>query len=262
MSISQIGICVPLSVVAKRDTGTFYFLLDGFKRYRCAQNLSIHQVPVTIIGEHEVCGILRVLSNNQSSSLNSLEEALFIEELNSTHGLSYSEISRRLNRSVSWVSLRAEMIRSMSSCIREIIMSGKFPLRSYMYELVPFTRVKGGMQEVEKFVSALCGRNYSTRDISLLARAFFKGKDTVKQQILSGNCDWTLKMLKTKDTSSDTSETPITGKLIICQRTINQITEKLLENPDILSDQTVKSLSERFGQSCYYYLTVIQELEV
>jgi hypothetical protein len=241
---------------------TQYLLFDGFKRYRCAQKLNLHQVPVTILGDHEVVGIVRILCDNQSSTLNALEEAVFIEELNSRHGLSYSEISRRLNRSVSWVSLRAEMIRSMSSSIREIIMSGKFPLRSYMYELVPFTRVKGGMREVEKFVRALSGKNYSTRDIALLAQAFFKGKEAVKEQILSGNCDWTLKMLKTKDTSSEASETPITGKLLLCQRTINEVTEKLLENPDILSDQAVKALSERFGQSCYYYLTVIQESTV
>lgn len=264
-SISQIGICVPLSVIKKEGKEILYFLLDGFKRYRCAQKLSLHQIPVMVIGKNEVTGILRILSHNQSSTLNALEEAIFIEDLNSTHGLNYSEIGRKLNRSVSWVSLRAEMVRSMSVSIRETIIAGKFPLRSYMYELVPFTRVKGGVKEVEKFVCALSGKEYSTRDIALLAHAFFKGKEVVKQQILTGNGDWTLRMLKTADEPSDVPETPIhylTEKLLLCHRTINQVTERLLDSPDLLSDQTIKAISERFGKSCYSYLTIIQELEV
>ncbi len=266
-SISQIGVTEPLSVVKKEGDDLSYLLLDGFKRFRCAKNLNLHQIPVTIIGDNEVSGVLRILCQNQSSSMNGLEEAVFIENLSSTHGLSYSEIARKINRSVSWVSLRAEMTRSMSDCIREKILSGKFPLRSYIYNLIPFTRVKGGEEDVEKFVTALSGKEFSTRDIALMSHAFFRGDEQIKQQILNGNCDWTLRVLKTTDKSPRSSETQtpiqyLSGRLMLCHSNINQIIEKLIGAPDLLSDQPLKATSERLAQSCYYYLNIIQELEV
>jgi len=266
-SISQIGVTEPLSVVKKEGEDLPYLLLDGFKRFRCAKKLSQHQIPVTIIGDNEVAGVLRILCHNQSSTMNALEEAVFIEDLNSTHGLSYSEIARKINRSVSWVSLRAEMTRSMSDCIREKILSGKFPLRSYIYDLIPFTRVKGGVEDVEKFVTALSGKEFSTRDTALMSHAFFRGKEEIKQQILNGNCDWTLRMLKTTEESPKPSEgqTPtqdLISRLNLCHRHINQVIEKIISAPDLLSDQLLQGISEQLGKSCYYYLNIIQELEV
>lgn len=267
-SISQIGITEPLSVVKKDGAALSYLLLDGFKRFRCAQKLNLHQIPVTIIGDNEVAGVLRILCHNQSSNMNSLEESVFLENLNSTHGLSYSEIARKINRSVSWVSLRVEMTRSMSALIREKILSGKFPLRSYIYDLIPFTRVKGGMKDVGDFVTALSGKGFSTRDIALMSHAFFRGEEEIKQQILNGNCDWTLRMLKTADESPlkpSEVQTPtqhLTNKLNLCYSHINQIIDQFTNAPGLLSDHLLKGISERLGKSCYCYLNIIQELEV
>lgn len=267
-SISQLGITIPLSVIEKEGSIQPYLLLDGFKRLRCAQKLNLHQIPITIIGDNEVAGVLSILCHNQSSTLNALEEAVFIERLNSYHGLSNSEIARRINRSVAWVNLRVEMSRSMSEIVRKKILSGKFPLRSYMYDLLPFTRVKGGMAEVEKFVIALSGKELSTRDIALLAHAFFRGEEEVKQQILTGNLDWTLRMLKTSKESPEvlkkpeSNQTPIEKLVFIlgmCERNISQIVEEFLNSPALLSEQALKKITEKLGNSCYCYLNTIQE---
>ena len=81
------------------------------------------------------------------------------------------------------------MKRNMSDVVREKILSGKFPLRSYIYDLLPFTRVKEGVKGVDDFVIAISGNGFSTRDISLLSHAFFRGEENVKQQILAGNLE-------------------------------------------------------------------------
>ena len=73
-----------------------------------------------------------------------------------------------------------------------------------MYTLKPFTRVNnnGGKKEVESFVNRVSGKEYSTRDIEILAGAWFKGSKTLKEQVQSGELDWTLRQLKHKATKS------------------------------------------------------------
>jgi len=53
--------------------------------------------------------------------------------------------------------------------------------------LRPFMRMNGRAPEVEQFVSAVSGQGLSVRDIELLARGFFRGPESFRQEILQGN---------------------------------------------------------------------------
>jgi hypothetical protein len=195
-SIMEHGILDPLYVVGLSDSA--HVLLDGFKRYRCAVKLSIPSVPVATLEGDMVVGILKFLRLSLGKRLTSLEEAGLVDELSHVHGLSAVEIARRLERSLTWVSLRLGLIREMSNEVREKIFSGQFPVRSYMYSLRHFTRVKeGGLKgAVTAFVACVSGKGLSTRDIDRLAQAYFKGGAVLKAQIESGQLDWTLRQLK------------------------------------------------------------------
>lgn len=209
VSIERNGIQVPLEVMHEQ-AGKRAILLDGFKRYRSAEKLGIEELPVSVIGSSEVEGLLRIIRHNDSSSLSGFEEACFIEELHTEYHLSISEIARRVERSVTWVRLRIDMLKNMSDTIREKIAGGAFPLRSYLYELGPVTRVRGNGHNVEQFVKAVSGHDYSTRDIATLSRAYFGGDEMVQQQVAKGNVDWTLRMLKDKSApqNGDINDTP------------------------------------------------------
>lgn len=52
-SISRVGILVPLTVYrnTKKQTKSLYILLDGERRWRCAQELNIQTIPANIIDE-------------------------------------------------------------------------------------------------------------------------------------------------------------------------------------------------------------------
>jgi hypothetical protein len=50
--------------------------------------------------------------------------------------------------------------------------------------------------EIDEFVNAVAGKHLSTRDIDLLANAFFKGSDEFRQQVKNGNLSWALTRLK------------------------------------------------------------------
>jgi hypothetical protein len=130
-SILEYGIREPLQCVAEGRQR--YVLLDGFKRLRCSHKLKLSLVPVAALGTDEVSGILQLVRSSVEKSLNTLEQARFIDELHARYGLTVTDIASSLERSKAWVSVRLGIIDEMSEVVRDAVFSGGFPLRSYMY---------------------------------------------------------------------------------------------------------------------------------
>ena len=184
-SIAERGIEEALEGVDKDGARV---LLNGFKRYRCARKLGIATVPYTSIGEDEATGIVALLRISNTRSLGILEQAGFIDELRNAQNLSVAEIAELLSRSKGWVSMRVGLIGEMSPTIRRKLFSGAFPTYPYMYTLRQFMRMNAVKKsEIEKFVVALSGKNLSVRDIEQLAHGYFRGPDSFREQIESGN---------------------------------------------------------------------------
>jgi len=96
--------------------------------------------------------------------------------------------------------------------VRKKIFKGHFPVRSYMYTLRHFTRVKGrhSKKEIESFIGCVSGKGLSTREIELLAQGYFKGGEMLKAQIQHGNLDWTLRQLKNNVARADAGSPGLT----------------------------------------------------
>jgi hypothetical protein len=172
-------------------------LLDGFKRYRCAQKLNMGMLPYHSLSDDEALGIIELLRISNAKSLCILEQAGFVDELKSVHNMSTSEIAELLERSKAWVSVRSGIIREMGAYVRDQIFKGRFPVYSYMYTLRQFMRINACQSdEVEEFVRSVAGKNLSIRSIEALAYGYFKGSDAVREQIRSGHIPWALKHLK------------------------------------------------------------------
>ena len=172
-------------------------LLDGFKRYRCAQRLNIGMVPFHCLAADEALGIIELIRISNAKSLCILEQAGFVDELKSVHNMSTSEIAELLERSKAWVSVRSGIIREMGAYVRDQIFKGRFPVYSYMYTLRQFMRLNAvPSDEVEAFVRSVAGQNLSIRNIEALAHGYFKGSEAVREQIRSGHIPWALKHLK------------------------------------------------------------------
>ncbi len=190
-----------LCVIDSKET---LILLDGFKRLRCAIRLKIHTVPTLSLGSDEVDGILQFIRLSNARSLNILEQSALVDQLNVTHGMRIKQIARHLERSPAWVSVRLGMIQEMTTIVRKAVFSGQFPVRSYMYSLRTFTRVKKvPKKEIDTFVQSVAGKSLSTRDIETLAYGYFHGGDHLKEQIKQGNLEHTIKQLRRKDVLSE-----------------------------------------------------------
>jgi len=184
-SIAERGIEEPLEGVQGDEQRV---LLNGFKRYRCARKLGIGTVPYASLAEDEATGIVALLRISNTKSLGILEQAGFIDELRSVHKLSVAQIAEQLSRSKSWVSMRAGLIGEMSEGVRRALFGGAFPVYPYMYTLRQFMRMNtGGKQEVDEFVAALSAKRLSVRDIEQLAHGYFRGPESLREQIRTGN---------------------------------------------------------------------------
>ncbi len=172
-------------------------LLDGFKRYRCAQKLNIGIVPYHSLGSDEPFAIVKLLRIANAKSLSIIEQARLIDELRNSHNMTVSEIAGLLERSKGWVSMRVGIISEMGEVVMTKILRGDFPVYSYMYTLRSFMRMNSmKKKEIETFVKSVAGKRLSVRDIEMLANGYFKGGDDIRQQIENGNIEWGLNRLK------------------------------------------------------------------
>ena len=193
-SICQRGIEVPLEGV---DVDGRSILLNGFKRYRCARQFQIGVVPYVALGPNEAVGILTLLRRSQQQSLSILEQARFVEELQSVRQMSVAEIAAELSVSKAWVSMRLGLMKEMSERVRAQLFKGAFPVYAYMYTLRTFMRMNGvKSDQIEQFVLALSGKKLSLREIEQLAQGFFRGPESFRQEVLQGHVALPLQQMK------------------------------------------------------------------
>ena len=193
-SICERGIVEPLEGVESDER---HVLLNGFKRWRCARRLGMTTAPYVSLGEDAAMGIVALLRGSNDRALTLLEQAGFVEELKHQHAMSVSEIAEKLSRSKGWVGMRLGLLAEMSPFVRQKLFAGAFPVYAYMYSVRSFMRMNGGRSEQsEPFVRALSGKGLSVREIEQLAHGYFRGPETLRQQIAGGNVALPLQRLK------------------------------------------------------------------
>jgi len=226
-SIAQRGIEEPLEGV---DAPGGRFLLNGFKRYRCAQKLGMACVPYVSLGEEEASGILRLMRVSTDKALGILEQARFLVDLRTIHGMSVAEVAETLSRSKAWVSMRQSLLEEMSREIQEVLFRGTFPVYCYMYTLRQFRRMNSVPQEqIERFMRAVAGKGLSVRDIELLAQAYFRGPDSLREAIEEGKLGWSLDCMKRVPEDREGCsqfERVLLGDLQIVQKYMRRVTVK------------------------------------
>jgi hypothetical protein len=185
-------------------------LIDGFKRCRCAGKLGIDIVPLQSIDADVKTGLLLFLRQCRQQGLTDLEYATLIDHLHKSHAMSLSAIASFLGCSVAWVSLRHRLLEQMSQTVRCLILSGKLPLRCWMYAIRPFTRVKGvDPPAVDRFVGAVAGKGLSTRHLFLLTHAYFTGSARIRQRIEDGHLQQVLRATGGSAINGPTRTTPV-----------------------------------------------------
>lgn len=120
-SIKEHGILEPL-VVAKTPAG--YQIIAGERRWRASKLAGLTHVPV-IVRETSPRGMLEMalVENVQRVDLNALDRAKGFERLQTEFGLSTSEISARIGKSVAYVSNSLRLL-SLPDALKDGLLSG------------------------------------------------------------------------------------------------------------------------------------------
>lgn len=266
-SIMERDIIDPLQVGVCKNTHR-HVLLDGFKRYRCARKLNMNIVPVHCIGEDVVDGVLSLLRRQSGGGLSILEQAGMIEKLHKEYGLSIYDIARRLERCPSWVSMRLGMMGELSELVRGKIMSGGFPARAYMYGIRGFTRVnKLSSGRIDAFVEAVSNKGLSTRDLTVLSKAYFTGGPTLQRLILEGDAHQTVKLLAVQSRAgADTALTPEQQLFVNDLKTIAGVIGRVVTSVSAMKTGTprfmqyINTWSASIGKSLAAFSQTIKEL--
>ena len=142
-------------------------------------------------------GILSLMRGSTDKALSLLEQARFLADLLTVHGLSVPEIAEKLSRSKGWISMRRNLLEEMSPAIQQILFRGAFPVYCYMYTLRPFRRMNSvSREEIERFMKAVSGQRRSVRDIELLVQGYFRGPASLRDAIAGGKLGWSLEQMK------------------------------------------------------------------
>ncbi|MBR2296754.1 MAG: ParB/RepB/Spo0J family partition protein [Clostridia bacterium] len=121
-SIRQYGILQPLCV---RRMGDGYELISGERRLRASKELGMTHVPCVLM-EIDECqsAEISIIENLMREDLNIFEQAMAIEALIDTYGLTQEQIARRLSNSQSFVANKLRLLRLSESEREKILENG------------------------------------------------------------------------------------------------------------------------------------------
>ena len=136
-SLADTGQQMPIVVVA---AGTAYVVVDGHKRVRCLRRLQRDTVVAVVweMSEAEALIFRHLLHTDATDS--AFEQGWLLRTLHEDHGLTLEALARRFDRSVSWVSRRLSLVRTLPEVVQQHVQDGRLVAHAAMKYLVPLAR--------------------------------------------------------------------------------------------------------------------------
>jgi ParB family chromosome partitioning protein len=179
-SLADAGQQTPIVVVI---TAATHVVVDGHKRVRCLRRL--HRDTVTAVvwemPEPEALIFRQVLHTDATDS--ALEQGWLLCTLHDDHGLSLEHLARRFDRSVSWVSRRLSLVRTLPALIQQHVRDGQLVAHAAMKYFVPLARANAA--DCVRLVEAITPHRLSTRQISRLYQVYVTGPDATRELVLT-----------------------------------------------------------------------------
>jgi ParB/RepB/Spo0J family partition protein len=179
-SLAEVGQQLPIVVVTSASQ---YVVVDGHKRVRCLHRLHRDTVAA-VVWEMAACEalIFRHLLQTDATE-NVFEQAWLLRLLHEEHGLTLEVVARRFDRSVSWVSRRLSLIRTLPDSVQQQVRDGQIAAHAAMKYLVPLARANGA--DAVRFANAVAPHRVTTRQIGQLYQHYAAGPDATRELVLT-----------------------------------------------------------------------------
>ena len=156
-----------------------YQLIDGFKRLAAAEDLKMKSLQCRVLNIDPTHAKILLLSYNRPhQSMEALEEAKVLQDLQETDSLNQNDLAELTGYSRSWVSRRLALINKIDKEISSDIIMGVIT-SSHARALIKLPR--GNQKEVAHVITSY---RLSSRQSDSLVEAFLKAKDDKEQQYI------------------------------------------------------------------------------
>lgn len=179
-SLADAGQQMPIVVVT---AGATYVVVDGHKRVRCLRRLQRDTVAAVVweMAEAEALIFRHLLRTDATDS--AFEQGWLLRTLHEDHGLALDVLARRFDRSVSWVSRRLSLVRTLPEAVQQYVQDGQLVAHAAMKYLVPLARAN--TTACRRFVEAIASHRFSTRQIGRLYQVYLTGPEATRELVLT-----------------------------------------------------------------------------
>jgi ParB family chromosome partitioning protein len=179
-SLADAGQQMPIVVVISDAT---YVVVDGHKRVRCLRRLQRDTVAAVVWEMREADALIFRQLLQADAPVSTLEQAWLLRTLHEDHGLAFETLAQRFDRSVSWVSRRLSLVRTLPVMIQQHVHDGRLVAHAAMKYLVPLARANAA--DCVRFVEAIAPHRLSTRQIGRLYHAYLTGLDATRELVVT-----------------------------------------------------------------------------
>jgi ParB family chromosome partitioning protein len=180
-SLAEKGQQVPIVVVALFEDPGRYQVIDGHKRVRLLQRLGSDTVHATLWDMSEAEALVLDRSLRAAVAETAIEQGWLLQELRNLP-LSYEDLAKRFDRSVSWVSKRLALVQVLPQSVQEHIRAGRIPAQAAIKYLVPLARAR--REDCELLSEAIAKQQLTSREVGELYRAWREGSRDVRRRVL------------------------------------------------------------------------------
>jgi ParB family transcriptional regulator, chromosome partitioning protein len=179
-SLALAGQQMPIVVVTG---GAAYVVVDGHKRVRCLRRLQRDTIAAVVweMPEPEALIFRQLLRTDATDS--AFEQGWLLRTLHDDHGLALDALARRFDRSVSWVSRRLSLVRTLPEAVQQHVQDGRLVPHAAMKYLVPVARANAA--DCLRLVEAIAPHRLSTRQIGRLYQVYLTGPDATRELVLT-----------------------------------------------------------------------------
>jgi ParB family transcriptional regulator, chromosome partitioning protein len=181
-SLAALGQQTPIIVVAVANQPDRYLVIDGYKRIAALQQLGRDTVAAVLWPISEAEALVLDRSLRFATHETALEQGWLLSELEKHFGYSLDDLSRRFDRSVSWVSRRLALVDLLPEAIQQQVRDGKICAHVAMKFLAPVARVS--LEDCQQMAAVFAKLHCNTRQAAQLYAAWRDGGRKTRERIL------------------------------------------------------------------------------
>jgi ParB family transcriptional regulator, chromosome partitioning protein len=179
-SLAESGQQTPIVVVT---TGATFVVVDGHTRVRCLRRLQRDTVAAVVwdLPEADALLLRHLLQTDARDS--AFEQGWLLRTLHEQHGWGLEALARRFDRSVSWVSRRLSLVRTLPEAVQQHVQDGRLMAHAAMKYLVPVARANNA--DCVRLADALARHRLSTRQVGQLYQVSVTGTVASRELVLT-----------------------------------------------------------------------------